>query len=338
MARPRGIPAYRRHKSSGQAVVTLTDESGQRRDVLLGKYNTQASRQEYARVITEWEAAGRSLPALPQSANDTTVNELALAFLRHADKHYRRADGTLTSEVNDYRLSLRPVVHLYGAQPARDFGPLALKAVRDLLVKGWTHPRHGEQQALCRGVVNQRIGRIRRVWKWGVENELLPAVTLAGLQAVRGLQRGRTAARETEPVRPVADALVDETLPWLPRHVAGIVRLMRWTGMRCGEVCSMRACDLDTGGAVWMYRPEAHKTAHHGHDRVIALGPQAQAVVEEFLTTDTQAYLFSPNRARAERYAALRQGRKSKVQPSQKSRKKRSAKRLPGEMYTTMSV
>ena len=100
----------------------------------------------------------------------------------------------------------------------------------------------------------------------------------------------------------------------------------------------MRACDIDMSGAVWLYRPADHKTAHHGHGRTIALGPKAQAVVKEFLTLDTQAYLFSPTLAREERYAAMRANRKTAVQPSQRCRKKRKARRLPGDHYTTMAV
>jgi hypothetical protein len=52
------IPSYRHHKQSGQAIVTLPDGLGGRHDVLLGKYGTPESRDEYARVIAEWEAAG----------------------------------------------------------------------------------------------------------------------------------------------------------------------------------------------------------------------------------------------------------------------------------------
>jgi len=52
------IPNYRKHKQSGQAIVTLTDGMGGRKDVLLGKFGTSNSRLEYARVIAEWETAG----------------------------------------------------------------------------------------------------------------------------------------------------------------------------------------------------------------------------------------------------------------------------------------
>lgn len=60
--RPR-VPSYRLHKQSGQAVVTLPVGQGGRRDVLLGKYGTDESKAEYQRVLVEWEASGRRLPA-----------------------------------------------------------------------------------------------------------------------------------------------------------------------------------------------------------------------------------------------------------------------------------
>jgi hypothetical protein len=68
IGRPRSVPKYRKYKQSGLAICTLSDGMGRRQDVLLGKYGTQASRVEYARVIAEWEAAGRSLPPIGPAA------------------------------------------------------------------------------------------------------------------------------------------------------------------------------------------------------------------------------------------------------------------------------
>src|SRR4051794_35075590 len=93
------VPSYRRHKQSGQAIVTLTDGQGGRRDVLLGKHGTKVSRLEYARVIGEWEAGGRGLVVARAAGPDLSVNELAVAFLRHAEAHYRDPDGKPTNEL-----------------------------------------------------------------------------------------------------------------------------------------------------------------------------------------------------------------------------------------------
>lgn len=99
----------------------------------------------------------------------------------------------------------------------------------------------------------------------------------------------------------------------------------------------MRACDIDMSGAVWRYRPARHKTAYRGKDRVVALGPKAQAVVRPFLTLRLDDYLFSPARALAEKRCAMRSARKSRVQPSQCTRRKTAPKKSPGSRYTTQS-
>src|SRR5262245_46932147 len=87
MPRRKRVPVYRLHKQSGQAVVTLPDGLGNRRDVLLGRYGTAESRQEYARVLSAWEANGRHLPP-PAATSDVTVNELILAYWKHARVYY----------------------------------------------------------------------------------------------------------------------------------------------------------------------------------------------------------------------------------------------------------
>ena len=319
-------PSLRRHKPSGQSVVTL---GGQ--DHYLGPWPATlrkpppAAREAYDRLIAEWLANGRRRPRAAADAPALTVNELILAFYRHAETHYRREDGTPTSELNEYRRSLTPLRALYGPTPAADFSPLKLKAVRQRMIDA----------GLCRGVVNQRVGRIVRMFKWGVSEEMAPESAWRSLTTVRGLERGRTEARETEPVRPVADAVVDATLPFARPPIAAMIRLQRLTGARPGEVCAMRACDLDMTGAVWLYRPVQHKTRHHGKERVIALGPQAQAVVKPFLKLDLQAYLFSPRETMADIREERRRNRKTPPRPKQPARRKRAPRKQPGERYTT---
>ena len=111
---------------------------------------------------------------------------------------------------------------------------------------------------------------------------------------MEGLKKGRTKAPEPEPVLPVEDTLVEATLPHLPEIVADMVRFQRLTGCRPGEVCQLRPMDLDRTGDVWTYRPGSHKTEHHGRERVIFIGPKAQAVIRPYLLRDATAYCFSP--------------------------------------------
>jgi integrase len=217
------------------------------------------------------------------------VNELILAYWRHVEQHYRRPDGTPTSEQNEYRLVLRAVKAAYGHTAAADFGPLALKAVRHRMV----------ESGLCRGVVNQRVGRIKRLFNWAASEELVPVAVYQALATVAGLARGRSPARETEPVKPVPEAFVDAVLPFVRSPVAAMIDLQRLTGMRPGEAIVLRACDLDTAGPVWLYRPARHKTGYRGRCRVIALGPRAQAVIKPFLVPDLGAYVFAPARGTA---------------------------------------
>jgi hypothetical protein len=96
MSRERRIPSHRRHKQSGQAVTTLPDGLGGRRDVLLGRYNSKASRLEYARVLEEWEANGHSPPATAAST-DLSVNELVELYWQFVEGYYLK-DGKPTSE------------------------------------------------------------------------------------------------------------------------------------------------------------------------------------------------------------------------------------------------
>src|SRR6185437_1706905 len=67
------------------------------------------------------------------------------------------------------------------------------------------------------------------------------------------------------------------------------------------------------------------------------LGPQAQAVLRPWLRTDLSAYLFSPREAMEEYRAEQRRNRKTPVQPSQRSRSKRSPAKSPGDSYTVES-
>ena len=259
MSRPKSIPAYRLHRRSGRAVVTLADNSGRRHDVYLGKHGTTESRTEYARVIKEWEISGHHKPTNSRGSStapaDLTINELLLAYLDHAQRYYVK-NGVETSEVDSIRQAIRFVKDLYGATLARDFGPLALKVVRQSMIehkitRKCKHKTVVLAQGLSRGNINKQIARIKRLFSWAVENELIPPATFQALAEVAGLRKGRTEAREKPPIKPVPQPWIDATLPLMPPMVADMVRVQLLCGARPGEIVILRPCDIDMSGPTW---------------------------------------------------------------------------------------
>jgi len=312
------VPSYCKHKPTGQAKVVLNGKT-----FYLGRYGSAASKQAYDRLVQEWLAAGRQLPG----REELTVSELILAYWRHAEVYYRKPDGKPTSELSSLKQAFRPFRELYGNTQAAAFGPLEFKAVREAMIgKRW-----------YRKSINRHLERIRRMYRWAGEQGIAPPECYHRLLCVGGLKIGRSEALEGEPVRPVPGAYVEAVRPHVAPPVRAMIDLQLLTAMRPGEVCTMRACDLETSGRVWVYRPQAHKTQHFGHVREIFLGPKAQEVVKPFLKMDLQAYLFSPYEAREQHYQEIRAMRKSKVQPSQVCRRKHKPKLLPGDHYTTAS-
>jgi integrase len=316
-------PAYRLHKPSGRAVVTLDG-----RDFYLGPHGSAESHLEYDRLVAAWLANGRRLPG--PGEEQLTVHELILEYWKYAKRYYVK-HGQPTHEQAGLKLAFRPLARLYGPTPLAAFGPCALKAVREAMIaEGW-----------CRGNVNRNIGRVKRLFFWGVENELVPAEVGHALRVVKGLRKGRVdfhGARESSPVRPVAESHVEGVRPHVSRQVWAIIQIQLFTGCRPGEAVIMRGCDLDMSGPVWMYRPSEHKMEHYERDRVIAIGPQAQAVIKPFLKKDLGAFLFSAAEAEEERNAERRANRVTPMTPSQRRRRRKGDREHPPkDRYTVNS-
>ena len=324
MPRPVGsvsTPSYRRHKRSGQAVVTIGGT-----DHYLGPWKSKASRTEYDRLIGEWLANGRRAAV---DAYDLDMLELIHRYWKWAEEYFHNADSH--GQIDNLKSALKIVKTLYGDTPAVNFGPLALRTVQQAMVdEGW-----------CRTHVNAQVGRVRRMIKWAVARELLPPSAHHALEAVEGLRYGKSEARESEPVKPVPGSFVDAVLPFLSAQVKAMVELQSLTGMRSGEICRMRGKDIDrnAGEGLWSYRPEKHKTTHRGQDRVVWLGKQCQQIIAPFLKMDPEVYLFSPREAEAARREALHQSRKTPMSCGNKpgTNRKRKPKKEPGDRYDTHS-
>ncbi|WP_437228370.1 tyrosine-type recombinase/integrase [Planctomicrobium sp. SH661] len=263
-------PKMRWHKPSNRAYVF---QNGKRK--YLGIWNTPESRQAYRDLVSRLH--GSSVPY------NTAVQELCEAFLTFAAEYYS------AGELSTYRSLLRLLEDQFGALLTCEFSPLKLKRFREGLMI-----RH------CRKQLNLRIHRIRRVFRWGAENELVPGQVVTDLACVSALRAGRSTARESEPVKPASAEAVKAAIAFMTSPVAAMVQLQLLTGMRPGEVRLLRREGLNTSGDVWNYQPSQHKNLWRGKTRIILFGPQSQEILKPFLITGRCEYLFNPQSGRAE--------------------------------------
>lgn len=280
-------------------------------------------------------------------------------FLEDAEEVYVK-NGRQTGTYEQLTYAVQPLLELYARTPVGDFTPMSLKAIRThMLERGW-RPKFvngtcGDRREYSREYINKRIDYIRQIFRWGVEHGLVRPETMIGLDAVTHLRKGRSKAVEKPDVQPVRDWVVEATMPFLPIGIYDMVRIQRLTGMRPGDVVSMRACDIFRHGdelppgyelfpdleELWLYIPAEHKTEHHDLIHFSVLGEECRKILTPYLMECTEEidYIFSPAVLCRLRAAMKRNARKSKAQPSQQSRglAPEERKRKPGEKYTSHS-
>ncbi len=227
------IPSYRKQRERNGKDRAFVEIGGVRR--YLGPYGSAESREAYARAIAEWTSGGGHLPV---EAQQITVAELAARYWTFAEGYYRK-DGESTGELCWVRYALQPLLALDKGTPAKGFGPLKLKTVRARIIKSGVRRRTADGRVvrvnLSRRTANGRIDRIKRMFRWGTENELVGAGVYEALRAVAGLRKGRSEARETAPIRavPIEDVLA--VIPFVTAPVAAMIEVQLHTGSRLAK-------------------------------------------------------------------------------------------------------
>ncbi|MCP4709712.1 MAG: site-specific integrase, partial [Planctomycetes bacterium] len=218
---------------------------------------------------------------------DGKISGLAQAYLKHCQSYYRKS-----REPENIKNALSWLLKQYANESPEEFGPLKLKALRDKMIKA----RH------ARSTINKRIGMIKRMFNWAAENEMIHESTASALYKVKNLQADRSDAKETEPIRPVDIRVFNKVVDHAGYTIGDMMRLQLLTGMRSSELCTLRPVDIQTKGKIWFYTPTEHKTKHKGKERVIAIGPQAQAVLKPYLDRKVDTYCFNPQEALQQMY------------------------------------
>lgn len=286
------VPKLRKHAKPGRAPQAYATFRGKR--YYFGPWGAPETDTAYRQFAAEWLASGGPAYNAPQVL--LSVLELGVQFLRHMRVYYANSPETFAIVC----ASLKAVTDLYGDTPAVQFTPKCLKTVRDVLVRDGLTPKRKTHQrrGLCRKEVNRRIQNIKRCFRWGASEELIPASVAHALDMVEGLRAGHTAATEHPPVKPATWEAVQAVLPHLNDSTKALVLTQWWTGARSGELVTLKKQDIDRSGAIWVARLTHHKTARFGRERAIFFGPEAQAVLRAVLLRRRDGdYLFKPEDA-----------------------------------------
>ena len=275
------------HKCADGYYRTWWSAQGRRRVKSFGRDRTLA-RRRFQSWLADWLDAPR-LCGVEQ--DEVTIGAAWAQCAAWARRYYRRPDGTLSGQHAQLSYAMAPVVELFGAIPAREFGVRHLRAVRQRLL---------ERGSLSRRTINARINQIRRVWRWFAEHELAGGHQVQELAALRPIPPGRLGARESAPVQPVSEAVFQAIIEtaraargWSLRAAGSLAELQWWSAMRPAEACSLRGTDIEHRRTCWLVRPAMHKTAHRGRRREIWLGPRAQRVLTALPTWGSPGPLFA---------------------------------------------
>lgn len=276
---PRPVPKLKRHRKRNLAYVTW-HESGQQHYRYFGEWGSTVAAEHYRRFAAEWISRPPTGRAGSPDRSGPRVGNLVRDFITWARSYYTK-DGTLTSSFHLFRVSLCRLAHLYGSLPIAEFGADQLRAfVRSMV-----------DEDLSLGTVNRYQWCVVFAFSWGVtRGNMVPPGVVHVLERVEKQIPGRSAARESEPVKAAPLANVEAVIPYL--HKNGIarevftaaIRLQLVSGLRPGEVCAMRVSQVDRSGELWRYEPRAvNKNRHRAKARIVWLGPRAQAILGPML-------------------------------------------------------
>jgi integrase len=320
------LPSYGLHKATNQARVVING-----RHHYLGRFGSPESEEKYARLLAEHfgnSATRADYPA--DGATDITVSELTLRYWTEHVENYHVKDGKPTDRQYHVKLALRPLCKLYGSTLAKDFGPKKLKVVREEIINEGVRKRGG----LNRGYVNDHVRIIKRMFSWSVSEEILPRSIgpslCAQLETVENLHKGKDErVTESKKVLPPPEVDVRKALEFMSPQVRTMVEVQMLSGMRPDETTIMRPGDIEKRKDVWLYRPHSHKLENAGIERVVPLGPRAQALLEPWLDRAPDRYLFSPKEVVE---ARLKQQHRNGKKPSKRGGKRKRT-RQPRDTY-----
>lgn len=307
------LPTYLKHDATGQARIVWGGKT-----IYLGKFGSPESHAKHAQICAEILATG----SLKTTDGQIKLSKLVARFMADMEREYTQRGSR---EAKQMARAMRYLVESYGEDSAEEMTTRKLLILQRLWI----------DKPMTRSTVNMYTGYILRLYEWATRYEYVAASVWHGLQSV-GRIKERHALKRTKKVRRVDWDQVEAIRPFIAPVLWDVIQVQWHTGMRAEEVLKMKPGMIDQ--SAWVYCMTDHKTDEYIDEKYIFLGPKAREVILPYLAgRPTDKPLFSPKEAQAMRYQSMRAIRKSKVQPSQKSRAKQSPERSPGDKYQNTS-
>jgi integrase len=281
------LPKLRHHKSSNRGYVYINNQR-----VYLGFWPSfrlsppAEINRSYNMFIENLLNKGFPKPISFKESNPKTVSDLCSLFID---------SKTSSGDRNNYLIIRKYISGMFPKVKINDFGPHHLVELqKEFLAKNLT--RQG---------INKRINLTRRIFRWGISQNLVMPSTMEFLRSVFPIKKG--SAKESKTRNPAKLPDVLKTLNFLHPILQSMVKIQFFTGMRPCEVCRMNLSDLDTSEPkCWWYRPLNHKTSWRGKGRAVPLTEKSIELIKNFLqkAQNNNGYLFSPkNRTKIQKNA-----------------------------------
>jgi integrase len=251
----------------------------------------EVSRTEAAAAFKAWLANEYPTLAASQAAK-YPVDVLCEEYFEVVKKRYVRG-GKYTASLNRYKVALESFGAAYGHLESDEVSPANVAEWLEGFIKTKRKRAPGKGAKTCE-TVNLALTCIKRMFRWGMKMGKVSAAAAGGVRVVENVGGDHPDVRHTEPKTGVAWEVVERTLAKCDPALADMIRVQWHTGMRPGEVVSMKAMELTVKGDVTLYQPPWHKTAWRGKKsvRVIALGPKSMEVVAKYVSTKPAEPMF----------------------------------------------
>ncbi|MBN83793.1 MAG: hypothetical protein CMJ70_27025 [Planctomycetaceae bacterium] len=270
---------YQHHKRRNRGTIRYPRGRHHKRyeEWLPGEYNSPESRAAFERSLGYYLTFGDVPPwvigddVAPEPGPDRdgpigdrmTVAELCDKFTERRQREYSKWEWA------SFCTAMARLCYVVGSRPANSITVPDLEDVRELFIRADNNLT----------TINGQITRIRAIFGWGKDRDYVERRVWLDLRALKRLRKG---ARPAKKVDPVPEEDYRATRDHLPLEGQYIIDALWHTGARSGELFKLLVGDVQkVRPDLWIYDlGDAHKTAHHGHQRIVYFGPEAIAVLE----------------------------------------------------------